>query len=209
MTDYFALFDESPRPWLDPDKLKTKFLTLSAQLHPDKIHAVSFAERESSNGRFAELSTAFHCLRNARDRLRHLLDLELGERPKQAQAPPEGLMEQFSQIAELRREVSALLTEAARVNSPLLRVRLFQRAQEWTDLIQAQQHRMRGSQHNLIQELQSLDAEWMSVANDPVSRGALLHRFEQVQQELSFYNRWDTQLQETVVRLSFLDDTAR
>src|SRR5688572_2737628 len=45
MTDYFALFDEPRRLWLDPERLKTRFLALSAELHPDKIQTITPADR--------------------------------------------------------------------------------------------------------------------------------------------------------------------
>lgn len=200
MTDYFALLDEPRCPWLDPDKLKAKFLNLSAQAHPDKN---PIAERESAGRRFAELNTAYHSLRDPKERLRHLLELELGERPKQVQEIPKGLMELFTEIAGLRREVTAFLAEARGVQSPLLRVPRFERAQEWTDRLRALQRQLSDREGALLQELQALDAEWARLRNDPVCRGAALQRIEQIHQQLSFYTRWSGQLQEAMVQLSF------
>jgi len=200
MTDYFALFDESRRPWLDAEKLKAKFLIRSAQAHPDKNPV---KERETANQHFAELNTAFNCLREPKERLRHLLALELGERPKPVQAVPEGLMELFAEIAGLRREVDAFLAEARRVESPLLRVQRFERAQDCTDRLRAVQRRLEEREEELLRNLQTSDCEWSRLGNDPVNRGLILQRIEQIHQQLSFYTRWNGQLQETILQLSF------
>jgi len=202
MSDFFALLGESRRPWLDSEKLKAKFLSLSTQAHPDKFTAATALERESANRRFAELNAAFNCLREPRERLRHLLDLELGERPKQVQEIPQGLMELFTEIAGLRRAVNAFLEEVTRVQSPLLRVRVFERAQEWMDRLRAVQLRLGDRQAALLQELLDLDADWARFGDDSVRRGVMLQSVEQIHQQLSFYTRWNAQLQETTVRLS-------
>jgi DnaJ-domain-containing protein 1 len=202
MTDYFALLDEPRRLWLDPERLKAKFLTRSAEAHPDKVHAATPAERDAASRCFAELNAAFNCLREPRERLRHLLELELGATPKQVQEIPAALTDLFTEIARLRREVDAFLTEAARVQSPLLRVQVFERAQAWIDRVRAVQPRLSEHQAKLHQELQALDVEWIHSQNDPVQRGVLFQRVEQIHQQLSFYTRWSAQLQDTIVQLS-------
>lgn len=203
MTDYFALLDESRRPWLDPDQLKAKFLGLSAQAHPDRISTATAPEKEAANRRFAELNAAFNCLREPKRRLRHLLDLELGGTPNPVQAIPQGLMQLFTEIADLRRQVDAFLAEAGGVQSPLLRVPLLERAQEWMNRLQAVQRRLRDNQEELLQELQTLDTEWVRLGEDPVHRGVMIQRLEQIHQRLSFSTRWSGQLQESMVQLSF------
>lgn len=202
MTDYFALLDEPRRLWLDPEQLKSKFLTRSATAHPDKLHGATPAERDAASRSFAELNAAFHCLRDPKERLRHLLELELGATPKQVQEIPAGLTDLFTEIAGFRREVNALLTEAARVQSPLLRVQVFERAQAWIDRLRGVQQRLAEHQAKLDQELQARNAEWVRSETDPVQRGVLLQRVEQIHQQLSFYTRWSAQLQETIVQLS-------
>ena len=83
--DYFTLLGEPRRPWLDPDSLKQKFLTLSATVHPDKVHSVTETEKNTASKKFAELNTAYHCLAHPKSRLLHLLELELGAKPKDIQ----------------------------------------------------------------------------------------------------------------------------
>src|SRR5437868_8581649 len=82
MTDNFSLFNEPRRPWLDADLLKQKFLKFSAEVHPDKIHNASDGEKAAANKRYAELNAAYNCLREPKERLLHLIELELGAKPK-------------------------------------------------------------------------------------------------------------------------------
>lgn len=202
MTDYFALLDEPRRPWIDPGRLKAKFLALSVGAHPDKIHTAPPADRGAANQRFVELNAAFKCLREPRERLRHLLELELGDTTREIQEIPPGLADMFTEIAQVRREVNTFLAEASRVQSPLLRVQMFERAQEWTDQLRAIQQRLSDGEAQLHEELQVLDADWSRLESDPVQHGTLLQRVEHIYRVLSFYTRWHTQIQETVVQLS-------
>jgi hypothetical protein len=39
MNDCFALLNEPRRPWLDSEALKQRFVSLSAELHPDRTHS--------------------------------------------------------------------------------------------------------------------------------------------------------------------------
>ncbi len=81
MTDYFALLDEPRRPWLEPDSLKARFLALSAQVHPDRLHNAPEAQKQAANEQYAELNSAYRCLREPKERLQHLLELELRSKP--------------------------------------------------------------------------------------------------------------------------------
>src|SRR5882762_9464497 len=119
MTDYFALLDEPRRPWLDAEALKAKFLSRSAEVHPDRAHDASAAVQESASRRFAELNSAFNCLREPKNRLRHLLELELDHKPKDLQEIPADLADLFIEIAQLCRQANAFLGEKSRVGSPM------------------------------------------------------------------------------------------
>lgn len=202
MTDYFALFDELRRPWLEVEQLKAKFLERSAEVHPDKLRSAAPAEQEAASRRFAELNSAFNCLREPKDRLRHLLELELGSLAIEAREMPPNLADLFMEMARLRREVDGFLVESTRTQSALLRVQMFSRAQEWIDRLRAMLQRLSSLQAKLHQELQTLDARWLSTETDPVQRGVMLERLEHIHQELSFYARWTGQLHETTVQLS-------
>lgn len=199
MTDYFALFDEPRRPCLDGDTLKRKFHMLSVELHPDKVHSAGNSEKVAAASRFAELNSAFNCLRETSARLRHLIELEAGRKAMDLQQMPNDLADLFMEVGALCRQVDAFLKENAGVSSPLLRAQLFERCQLWADRLQATQRTINSRQSALAPWLQSLDAEWMA---DPTKRGALLAQLEEVWRLMSFYNRWNSQLQERWARLA-------
>src|SRR5271154_182944 len=99
MTDNFALLNETCRPWLDADLLRQKFLALSANLHPDRIHSASETDKVAATKKFTELNAAFNCLAEPKSRLLHLLELELGAKPKDVQQIPVALADLFAEIA--------------------------------------------------------------------------------------------------------------
>jgi len=103
MTDYFALLKEQRRPWIDPDLLRQKFLALSAEVHPDRVHGAQESEKRAAQERYAELNAAYNCLREPKERLAHLLELETGAKPKQVQNVPPDLMDAFMEITNICR----------------------------------------------------------------------------------------------------------
>src|SRR5271169_2956497 len=98
MTDNFALLSELRRPWLDTNALKQKFLALSASAHPDKIHSAGELEKSGAAKSFAELNAAYNCLAEPKSRLLHLLELELGAKPKEIQQIPAALADLFAEV---------------------------------------------------------------------------------------------------------------
>lgn len=200
MTDYFALFDESRRPRLDADSLKAKFLALSATVHPDKVHSTSPAEKDASSKRFAELNAAYNCLREPKERLRHLLELELGSKPKDLQQIPSDLADLFMEIGALCRQTDGFLAEKAKVSSPLLLAQLFERGQEWADKLTAVQKKINQRQDALMAQLQSLDAQW---AGNEKGRRALIPQLEEIWRLLGFFTRWSSQIQERLAQIAF------
>lgn len=199
MTDFFALLDEPRRPWLDPEPLKQKFLALSATVHPDRVHNLGDAERAAAHERYTELNAAYNCLREPKDRLHHLLQLEVGALPKDVQRIPSDLMDLSLEIGQKCREADALLAEKAKATSPLLQVKFFERGQEFADKLQAMRQRVTALNDRLIEKLKLIDSAWQS--GEP--RQALLPQIEELYRLFSYFTRWDAQLQERAVRLSF------
>lgn len=200
MPDYFALLNEPRRPWLDAEALKQKFLTLSATVHPDRVHNLGEAERATAQERYTELNTAYNCLREPKERLQHLLQLELGGQRKDIQRIPSDLMDLSLEVGKACREADAFLAEKAAVTSPLLQVTFFERGQDFADKLQAIRQRVNLLNDKLNEDLQKIDAEWQSGG---AVRSALLQRLEEMYKLFSYFARWSGQLQERVVRLSF------
>ena len=200
MTDYFALLNEPRRPWLDAEIFKQKFLALSAIFHPDRVHNLGEAERAAAQERYTELNAAYNCLREPKYRLHHLLELELGALPKDIQRIPSELMDLSLEVGKACREADAFLAEKAAVTSPLLQVTFFERGQDFADKLQAIRQRVNLLNDKLNEELQKIDAEWRS---GTAARSVLLQRLEELYKLFSYFARWNGQLQERVVRLSF------
>ncbi|MDB6017938.1 MAG: hscB [Pedosphaera sp.] len=204
MSDNFALLNEPRRPWIDVDQLKQKFLALSTGIHPDRTHNAPTAERQAAAQRYSDLNAAYNCLREPKERLRHLLELELGETPVDIQRIPPGMMDAFFEVGRLCKETDAFLAEKAGVTSPLMKVKLFERGQEWTEKLMALQQTISARRNELLAELQGMNPAWESAPQTKSPHGNLpLKRLEEIYRLLSYFARWSEQLQERIVQLSF------
>jgi curved DNA-binding protein CbpA len=199
--DYFALLNEPRRPWLEPETLKSKFLALAAEAHPDKQRKAGEAEKLKANRRYAELNAAYHCLTEPKLRLLHLLELELGVKPGEVQQIPAALADLFAEVATVCRSTDNFLAEKNQVTSPLLQIQLFERAQEWVERLRALQTRLTRLYDQLVEELKSLDALWTSKSQS-AERTALLNRLEELYRLFGYFNRWNGQIRERIVQLS-------
>ncbi len=101
MTDYFALFEEARRPWLDPDELKEKYFARSRTATPS-----------------AELNEAFRVLSDPKLRLHHLLTLEGAELSAGRPVPP-AVAELFWNTGSLLREIERWLLRRAAATTAL------------------------------------------------------------------------------------------
>ena len=205
MTDAFALLHEPRRPWLDAEVLKEKFLPLSSAAHPDRTHNAPETDTQQANERYAELNAAYNTLREPRERLLHLLELEQGAKPSDIQRIPPGTMDLFVEVGQLCRDVDAFLTQRGHVTSPLLKVQMFERGMEWTDQLQSLQQRINAKRDELTAELQQMNTLWASVpaVGSPGRVAALpLERLEQIYRVFSYVARWSEQIQERNVQLA-------
>jgi len=199
MTDCFALFNEPRRPWLEPDALKQKFFALSANLHPDKIHSASDADKNAAAKKFAELNAAYNCLAEPKSRLLHLLELESGAKPKEIQQIPNALADLFADVASVCKNADAFLKEMHGNNSPLLRVQSFERAQEWIERLNLLQKKLGDLREDLNNKLKVLDDGWMK--SGAAARKEMLPELEEIYRLFGYFNRWSNQIQERIVQL--------
>jgi curved DNA-binding protein CbpA len=206
MTDNFALLDEPRRPWIDPEALKQKFLALSAQVHPDRVHNAPTVERQAADRRYSELNGAYNCLREPKERLRHLLELEQGTKPADIQNVPTETMDLFFETGRLCKEADAFLGEKARAASPILKAQLFERSHECLGKLLAMQQKINARRDELLAELKTMNPAWESTTNEPAQREPVplpLGRLEEIYRLLGYFGRWRDQIQERSVRLSF------
>jgi curved DNA-binding protein CbpA len=192
VTDYFALLGEPRQPWLDEEELKSKFFALSSSVHPDRAHVLPEKEKRSAHERYTELNAAYNCLREPKERLRHLIELQTGRKPVQVQEVPGEMVEIFFQIGQACREADEFLKRKAAVTSPILLVEFFEQGQSLTECLMKLSRALAERQSQLIAELKMVNAEWSEK----------IERLEQIQQTLSYLHRWIAQLQERIVQLA-------
>jgi ABC-type transporter Mla subunit MlaD len=201
MTDNFALLNEARRPWLDTDALKQKFLALASGAHPDRVHGASESEKSEVTQRYTQLNAAFNCLAEPKLRLLHLLELELGAKPKDIQQIPTALADLFAEVANSCRSADGFLAEKSKATSPLVQVQLFERGQDWVEKLNGLQRKLNELREKLNVELKSLDAQWITA--DAAARQEILPKLEELYRLFGYFNRWNNQIQERVVQLSF------
>lgn len=203
MADSFELLQEPRRPWLDPEELKVHFHSLSASWHPDRFHNAPASERAEATERYANLNAAYQQLKEPKDRLLHLYELEAGQKPKDIQRIPPGTMDLFVEVGESCRAVDQFIQERSQVTSPLLKVQWFSRAHDWIDKLNALQQRVNEMRIRLEKEMQGLNALWESAGSDPAQRRVILplEHLEQIYRSFSYVSRWTEQIQERVVQL--------
>ena len=201
MTDFFALLNEPRRPWLEADLLKQKFLMLASDAHPDRVHNANESKKAEATQRYSRLNAAYHCLAEPKSRLLHLLELELGAKPKDVQPIPATLADLFAEVANTCRKADGFLAEKNNATSPLLQVQLFERGQDWVEKLNLLQRNLIELREKLTEELKSLDTQWVSA--NAASRREMLPKLEELYRLFSYFNRWNNQIQERVVQLSF------
>jgi len=192
VTDYFALLGEPRQPWLDEEELKSRFFALSSSVHPDRAHALPEEEKQAAHARYTELNAAYNCLREPKERLRHLIELQTGRKPVRVQEVPGDMVEMFFQIGQACREADEFLKRKAAVTSPILLVEFFEQGQSLTERLMKLSRDLAGRQSRLTAELKTANAEW----------NKKIERLEQIQQTLSYLHRWIAQLQERIVQLA-------
>ena len=200
MTDYFALLGQPRQPWLDEDALKAAFHEQSSTLHPDRFHNAEDVVRAEAGRIYAELNTAFQCLREPKERLAHLIELESGRKPGGIQSVPAEAMELFAQVGQLCRETDAFLAERAKATSPMLKVRQFERGLGWTDRVQALLSTLQERREELHGKLRSVNESWMKAKEGAVATS--LPALQDVHSRLSYLNRWMAQLQDRFTQLA-------
>ena len=134
-------------------------------------------------------------------RLLHLLQLERGEKPKDIQQIPAGLADLFAEVAMTCRNADGFLAEKSAVTSPLLLVQMFERGQGWVEKLNGLQQKLNGLHEQLLARLKVLDEQWIKAGKD--GRTDVLTAAEELYRLFGYFNRWNKQIQERVVQLSF------
>jgi DnaJ-domain-containing protein 1 len=204
--DNFALLGQPRLPWLDPVALKAAFLEQSARLHPDRAQAANAEEQAAATGRFAELNAAYNCLREPKERVLHLLELESGAPPANVQSVPADTMDLLMETGQVCRQTDQFLAAKSRAASPLLQAHKFEQALDWTARLQALHERIQLRRDQLLAELRAMNEAWISAppVPAPARPGSLpLRRLEELGRTFSYIARCSGQIQERLAQLSF------
>ena len=205
MTDCFALLNFPRRPWLAPDALKQRFHELSAEVHPDQAHDATDEAKAELQQRFTEVNAAHQCLGDAKSRVRHLLELELGQAPGNVKSIPGEMTDWFMEIGAVCREVDAFLARKEAQDSPLLQAALMGEGMELNEKVAKMHGRLQAELARVDAELQSLGQAWEALDGQAEGRTEALPltRLEALGQRLGFWVKWSGQLAERSSRLMF------
>ena len=194
MTDYFTLLNFERRPWLEADEVNARFVQLSAGAHPDRVHGAGAEEVRGANDRFAELNAAAACLRDPKERLHHLIQLETDAAPSWAQSIPSELMDLFARVGQVCRDVDQFLAERANASSPMLQAELFARGLDWTSQVEELQRTIANLRAQAEADLKAISEKWP--AEKPIEPlKAIAYIFATTR-------RWQAQLKERFAALA-------
>jgi hypothetical protein len=189
VTDFFVVFNEPRRPWLDGDALKEKFHTLSSTHHPDVNAAPEI--------NFSDLNAAYQILRDPVSCLRHFLQNENPGALVSSAQTPEQLAEMFLRVGRVRRNVTEFLNLEARAASPLIRAGLMESKLRLIDDLEKMIRFVQTAHDGLVDELRGMSADWERRREDAMPRLVPLYH------TLAFLAKWLGQLREDRVRLQF------
>lgn len=152
------------------------------------------------------MNAAYNCLRDPKQRLLHLLELESGVPPANVQDIPPGTMDLFMEVGQKCRQADGILAGKAGPASPLLQAQWFEQGMGCAESLGALQRRIHLRRDELLAELQAMNAAWNAAPPpaSPARAGALpLRRLEEIGRELSYITRWSGQIHERIAQLSF------
>jgi len=201
MTDYFALLEVPRSPWLDDETLKQKFLVLSGRWHPDRVHEGGESAHAAAQAQFSMINAAYQCLRDPKNRLRHLLMLERGAPPADLQPIEPELMSLFQRVDEVCGRADRILRARRGMTSRLLQVQWLEESQQYLPTLLDLEGEVRAHDQRLQEELRRIGITWTQEDATEISRAALLGRLEALYRGFGFLKRWKEQLQERRVGL--------
>jgi curved DNA-binding protein CbpA len=194
----FEILGFTPRPVLGAEELKARFLDRSGPLHPDRVHSLPGGEREEATRRFAEMNAAHRLLRNPRDRLNLLLEMETGKKPRDIQRILPGTMDLFAEVGQACRDADGFLASRPAADaSPIQRAAVRGQALGWKERLEATLVHVEARAEQALKELENLDARWVAGGD----RTPLLEPIENLARLFSYIERWRGQLEERLLEL--------
>lgn len=187
-TDYFAIFGEQRRPWLEPEALKERFHRLTAEHHPDVNPASDFPV----------IIAAYNTLSDPKARVRHLLELEFPGEAAEARAVPADLQDLFMKIAGIQAGFGRLVNKLESAGSPLAVALLAQEKAGIQGQLALLSETLEAKHTEQMEALRGFDRQW------PEHKETLGVALAAICQRLSFLQKWSGQLRENRLRLELL-----
>ena len=205
MEDHFARLAIPRRPWLDVEELKQRFHELSTKVHPDQSKNDTVKSKAALEQEFAEVNAAHQCLINTKTRVRHLIELELGQAPENVQSIPTKMTDWFMEIGAICRKVDVFLTKKEQQDSPMLQAGLMGEGMELHHEVAELHQKLQTELAKIDDSLKALNSDWERL--DGVIDGRAtrlpLAKLDALGQRLSFWVKWSAQLGERSSRLMF------
>lgn len=190
----FDAFSLPPRPWMDLEALREMFARVSAELHPDKHQGRPAAELAEIEKKYATVNRAFQILREPKERLIALYQLEKGSKPSDVQRIPPGTMDLFVEVGQLCQKIDEHLKAKTGASTALERAGIMVAGLDLQEQITALQGKLNGYTAQLDSDLKALDAEWVKGEKN-------FDQLETLYRKYSYVWRWQQQLEERQVAL--------
>lgn len=182
MTDHFAILALPRRPWLEPEEIKGAFQRLAAERHPDSPGGDAEA--------FAHTNAAWQILREPASRLRHLLELDFPALDLASTQLPPSLADAFMDMAALLRTLEDFRRRKVAATGALAIALLADDRTKIERRLRAALARIGAIIAGALEEVRTIDASW------PQRDATTADRLSALQRELTFAEKWSTQLRE-------------
>ncbi|PTY01936.1 hypothetical protein DB346_10830 [Verrucomicrobia bacterium LW23] len=190
----FAVFGLEPRPLLDQDALKEQFARATAENHPDRFAHLPEAEKVVAEARYTAINRAFQTLRDSKERLLHLFELDTGAKPRDIMRIPPGTMDLFVEIGQACQAADTYFKDKAEAFGALAKAKLAKTGIELLQKLQALANKVNEWEKGLDAEMAALDARWIAGDHQSAALETLYRKF-------SYSARWKQQLDERIVTL--------
>lgn len=185
MKDCFAVLGQPRRAWLDPAELKEAYHAMTRREHPD-------AQPAGEGNAFAEVNEAYRVLRDPKERLQHLLELEgqTGQEPERA--IPAEMAALFEPVARATQAAERALRQSEAATNVLSR-----------SLAGVERETARRGVEEMRETLFALyaRAEDETRAADELSGDARIGRLRELRVHFAYLTRWIAQLEERRTQL--------
>jgi curved DNA-binding protein CbpA len=184
MRDLFAVLGEPRQPWLDLEKLEECYRQLSLTTHPDRLSV------PARNDEFSGISEAYRVLKDPKQRIQHLLQLE-GQTPGKENSVPQSLLPLFSQIGDFVARTTNLWQRRGEspnaISKSILQAEIVSLQREVETLLHDAKELFRQAE----KATRSLNDSWRAKPDE----------LEKVYSLFGFLTRWIAQLEEWKFRL--------